>query len=132
MPQFESNGVDDLIKKLDRMGRLGEIAPKMLEESVDILKEEVVAEAGQHMDTGAMVESIQKTGTIALPSGGYYICVRPTGIDKKGVRNMAKMVYLEYGVKGRAATPILTKATMQAAPKVEQKMREVFEREVSG
>lgn len=61
---------------------------------------------------------------------GYYICVRPTGKDKDGVRNMEKMAALEYGVGGRqAATPVLTPAVHAAEDPVLKKMQEVFDRE---
>ena len=61
---------------------------------------------------------------------GYYISVRPTGKDKKGVRNMEKMAALEFGVDGKqAATPVLTPAVNDAEGKVLDKMQEVFDRE---
>jgi len=132
MPQFDIHGLDELIARLDRMGRFDEIAPKMLEESVEILQEEVTEQASGHKDTGEMVESIKPTGATRSATGSYYICTRPTGKDSKGVRNMEKMAWLEYGVKGRPATPILTTAVLNAAPMVRAKMMEVFKREVGG
>lgn len=116
---------------LDRLGRFNEIAPKMLKEAVPILEEEVIRQAAPHWSSGDMVKSIKKTGVTAGSRGGYYICVRPTGTDRKGVRNMAKMVYLEFGAKGRPATPVLTTAVLNASPAVKTKMQEVFNREVS-
>lgn len=150
MAKFDIQGFDKLMTELDRLGRFEEIAPKMLEESVGILKEEVIKEASKHRDTGEMVESIKETSTISGKGGGYYICVRPTGYasgkkwqnsrtisgkkagKRERVRNMEKLVYLEFGVKGRPATPVLTTAVLNAEPKVIAKMREVFNREVTG
>ncbi|MFD1406002.1 HK97 gp10 family phage protein [Robinsoniella peoriensis] len=150
MAKFDIQGFDKLMTELDRLGRFGEIAPKMLEESVGILKEEVIKEASKHRDTGEMVESIKETSAISGKGGGYYICVRPTGYasgkkwqnsrtisgkkagKRERVRNMEKLVYLEFGVKGRPATPVLTTAVLNAEPKVIAKMREVFNREVTG
>ena len=48
------------------------------------------------------------------------------------VRNMEKMVYLEYGTSKQRATPVLSKATRRAEKDVISKMQEVFNREVDG
>ena len=130
MAQFDINGLDELMAQLDRLGKFDDIAPKMLEEAVPILEEEVIKQATPHWASGDMVESIKPTGAMAGRSGGYYICVRPQGTDRKGIRNMEKMAWLEYGVKGRAATPVLTTAVLNAEPNVTRKMQEVFNREV--
>lgn len=132
MAQFDIQGLDQLIAKLDRLGRFDDVAPKMLEEAVPILEREVVRQATLHWDSGDMTKSIRKTGAMAGSGGGMYIAVRPTGTDHKGIRNMEKMAWLEYGVKGRAATPVLTTAVLDAKPEVLRKMQEVFNREVSG
>lgn len=131
MAQFSISGMDELLVKLNQLGRFDEIAPKMMKAGMEILQEEVVAEASKHKDTGAMVASIKPTGLMAGYDGGYYMCTRPTGRDKKGVRNMEKMVYLEYGVKGCPGVPVITAAVIKAEPKVIQAMQEVFTREIS-
>ena len=131
MAQFSISGMDELLVKLNQLGRFDEIAPKMMKAGMEILQEEVMAEASKHKDTGAMVASIKPTGLMAGYGGGYYMCTRPTGRDKKGVRNMEKMVYLEYGVKGRPGVPVITAAVIKAEPKVIQAMQEVFTREIS-
>lgn len=132
MATFDIKGVDGIMAVLDRMGRSDEIAPKMLEEAVPILEAEVIRQATPHRVSGDLVGSIKKTGAAAGRRGGYYICVRPTGTDRKGVRNMAKLAYLEFGAKGRPAVPLLTTAVLNASLAVKAKMQEVFNREVSG
>lgn len=127
---FDIHGVDELMKELEELGDFDEIAPKMLEEAVPILEHEVVKQATAHWDSGDMVKSIKKTGAIAGKRGGYYICVRPTGKDHKGVRNMEKMAYFEFGVKDRPAVPILSTAVRNAESEVMKKMQETFNREV--
>lgn len=131
MASFSISGVDELLARLNQLGKFDEVAPKMMKEGMEILQEEVVAEASKHKDTGAMAASIKPTGLMAGYGGGYYMCTRPTGRDKKGVRNMEKMVYLEYGVKGRPGVPVITAAVIKAEPKVVQAMQEVFTREIS-
>ena len=124
---FDIHGFDDLMKELDE---IGDFDPKMLEEAAPILEKEVVKQASAHWASGDMVKSIKKTGASIGKTGGYYLAVRPTGKDKKGVRNMEKMAYLEYGVKDRPAVPVLTTAVRNAEPEVMKKMQEVFDREV--
>lgn len=131
MATFNMRGIDGLEAALARIGRLDEIAPKMLEEAAPILKEEVIQQATPHWFSGSMVKSIKSTG-VKDGKDGHYICVRPTGKDKRGVRNMDKMAYLEFGRKGRAAIPVIRTAVLNAAPEVRAKMQEVFNREVSG
>ena len=130
MASFEVRGFEELLTQLDKLGRFDEAAPKMMKAGMEILQEEVVAEASKHKDTGAMAASIKPTGLMAGYGGGYYMCTRHTGRDKKGVRNMEKLAYLEFGVKGRPATPVITSAVIRAEPRVLQAMQEVFNREV--
>lgn len=130
MARFDIEGFDDILAQLDRMARFDEVAPKMMDAGMEILQGEVIAEASKHQDTGAMVASIKPTGLMSGHGGGYYMYTRPTGKDKRGVRNIEKLAYLEYGVKGRPATPVITSAVLRAESRVLQAMREVFEREV--
>lgn len=131
MAQFNVRGMDEFASALERLGRIHEIAPKMLEEAAPILEKEVIRQATPHWVSGDMVKSIKRTKVRSGKSGGYSICVRPTGKDRKGVRNMEKAAYLEFGAKGRPAVPIITTAVLNATPEVMEKMREVFNREVS-
>ena len=128
MAKFDIYGIDDFMKEISQID-LDRIAPKMLEESVPILEKSVREESAKHRDTGAMQESIQATGA-SVNARGHYIWVRPTGRDEKGVRNMEKMVYMEYGTSKQGATPVLSPAVRKAEDKVTDKMQEVFNREV--
>ncbi|MDO4553704.1 MAG: HK97 gp10 family phage protein [Lachnospiraceae bacterium] len=132
MAQFDIHGVNEFMAQLDKLGNFDEVAPKMLEGAVPVLEKEVVKQVSAHWVTGDMANSIKRTGVLKTKSGSYYISVRPTGKDRKGVRNMEKAVWLEYGVRGRPAVPILTTAVLNATPEVQQKMKEVFDREVNG
>lgn len=127
MAKFDIHGIDDFMKEISQID-IDRIAPKMLEESVPILEKSVRAESAKHRDTGAMEESIKATGA-NINARGHYICVRPTGRDEKGVRNMEKMVYMEYGTSKQAATPALSPAVRKAEGPVLEKMQEVFNRE---
>lgn len=128
MAKFDIHGIDDFMREISQID-IDRIAPKMLEESVPILEKSVRDESAKHRDTGAMEESIKATGT-NINARGHYICVRPTGRDEKGVRNMEKMVYMEYGTGKQEATPVLSPAVRKAEDPVTEKMQEVFNREV--
>lgn len=128
MAKFEVQGIDDFMKEISQID-IDRIAPKMLEESVPILEKSVRAESSKHWDTGAMETSIKATGA-NINARGHYIYVRPTGRDEKGVRNMEKMVYMEYGTSKQKATPVLSPAVRKAEDPVTEKMQEVFNREV--
>ena len=105
------------------------IAPVMLEEAAPILEQSVKKKAAGHKVSGDMLKSIKKT-KVNRNQSGYYISVRPTGRDNKGVRNMEKMAALEYGVDGKqGATPVITPAAHEAETAVLDKMQEVFNRE---
>lgn len=148
MAQFDIKGFEELLAQVDRLGYFDDVAPEMMEAGMDVLEKEVIAEAEKHRDTGEMIESIRRTGLSKTANGSYYMCTRPTGYSSKQgkwknarkgkgegkgrtkVRNMEKLVWLEYGVKGRSGTPIVTKAIIQAEPGVMRAMREVFERKV--
>ena len=92
-----------------------------------------------------MVDSIKSTKAGKTRYGGYFAISRPTGYARTGwkyartkknagtkerLRNMEKLVYLEYGTSKQPATPVLTKAIKDSEPKVLRKMQEVFNREV--
>lgn len=135
MAEFDVHGFENLLTELDRIGRTDEVAPKMMNAGMEVLQEHIIAEASKHEDTGEMVASIKPTGITVSANGSYYMCTRPTGYDsrkRQRIRNMEKLVYLEYGVKGRPATPVIKTAVIRAEQGVIQAMRKVFENEVGG
>lgn len=134
MAEFDVHGFENLFAELERLGKSESAAPKMMEAGMEVLQKEVIAAASKHKDTGEMVTSIKPTGLTKSADGSYYMCTRPTGhaSRKQKIRNMEKLVYLEYGVKGRPATPIIKSAIIKAEPGVVRAMRKVFEQEVGG
>lgn len=128
MAKFESEGLDDLMKNLSLL-EVERIAPMMLEEAVPILEGAVKSRAAAHKRSGNMYQSIKKTKA-KRDGSGHSICVRPTGEDAKGIRNMEKMAYLEYGTSKQAVTPVILPAVRESEESVCSKMQEVFDREV--
>lgn len=128
MANFSVEGLDDLMKELDSLD-IDRIAPVMLEEAVPILERNVKNRASAHKETGEMQKSIRPTKS-KRTGEGYSITVRPTGKDKKGVRNMEKSCYLEFGTSKQGATPVISPAVRESEDPVAEKMQEVFDREV--
>lgn len=133
MANFEMTGLEDFIRQLERAGDLERIAPEMIKEALPILETEmkraVQQEANRGYATGEMVASIKPTKA-SRNRYGYFGVVRPTGKDKKGVRNMEKLAYLHYGTCKQAARPVVTKAVFHAREKALAKMQEVYSRMV--
>lgn len=129
MAQFQVKGINELAQRLNELGSTEETAMRMLEEAAPILQEAMRKNSEPHKDTGAMAESI-KPSKPTRGSQGHEIIVRPTGKDKKGVRNMEKMIHLEYGTSKQPATPVVLPSVKEAENKVVEKMKEVFEREI--
>ena len=152
MGRFDFQVPTDFIKQLGKLADVDRIAPQMIDEALPILERNVksevakVSQAGRvitytytsksgkvikatRKQTGDLLKSI-KLSKAKKNKYGYYASVQPTGKDKKGVRNMEKMVYLEYGTTKQPARPTLTKAIKDSEKAVLGKMQEVFNREV--
>jgi len=131
MGKFDFQIPDSFLKQLGKLSDVERIAPKMIDEAMPILERNLKAELAKHKRTGDMVNSVRKTKA-GRNKYGYYAVVRPTGKDRKGVRNMEKLAHAEYGTSKQPPTPILTKAIKDSENAVLDKMQEVFEREVNG
>lgn len=133
MANYEMNGFDELARQLEQVSDLDGIAPEMLNEALPILESElkktVREEADKGYATGDMEQSIKKSRA-RRNQYGYFGIVRPTGKDKKGIRNMEKLAYLHYGTSKQPARPVVTKAVFRAESKIIGKMQECYNRMV--
>lgn len=111
------------------------IAPKALKDSAPITERVLIEKSRAHVGkTGRMHASI-KTYKVKKKGDGFTIFIGPSGTDRRGVRNMEKMAYLEYGVKGidslgrrrnQPPTPVLTTTIQETKEDVYDKMQDVF------
>lgn len=129
MAKFSFKIPDDLTRQLERLQNTDEIAPKMIDAGIPIVKDEMVRRADSHRRTGAMSGSIKPTQPKRTGSG-HSAVVRPTGRDGRGTRNMEKMMYLEYGTSHQRATPVIVPTVAATESSVIEAMREVFNKEV--
>lgn len=124
---FKVEGLSQMMADLQLLEEQSdELAPKMLEAAAPILERSLKGTLSTHVRTGELVGSIQTTKA-SKGEKGWHITVRPTGKDRKGVRNMEKMAYLEYGTSKQPATPVLAPAVRQAEGACIQAMQRVFD-----
>ena len=106
---------------------VGKMTDEMIQAAEPIMLEKMKHHAQKHNYSGSMQKSIKSTG-IKTNRSGKFLVVRPTGKDSKGVRNMEKMAYLEYGTYKQAATPVVTPAVKEAESIVERAMDAIFDK----
>lgn len=129
MAKFSFSIPDKLTAQLNKLGCIDEVAPKMINSGLPIVEKELVGRSEKHRETGAMAASVKPTEP-KKNKYGYYGLVRPTGRDEKGVRNMAKMAYLEYGTSKQSATPVLSPAVAATENQVVNAMQNTFDKEM--
>lgn len=131
MAKFSYNPPADFLKQLGRLAQIDEVAPMMVDEAIPIVRNKLKKEVAYNVRTGALQESIRATKSKKLKSGSQYACAMPTGTDENGTRNMEKFAYLEFGTSKQAATPVITTVLGDTEGSVNQKMSEVFKREMA-
>jgi len=79
--------------------------------------------------TGDLEKSVRVSKVKTDRDGNKVVYVLPTGEDRHGVSNMAKLAYIEYGVRSqnRAPKPITVKTIKDAQSAVDKTMQEKLE-----
>ena len=121
-----STALENQINKFDIVD---EIAPKMLKKATPVVEKHLKSSLQTHNQTGEMINSIKPT-TPNKGKRGWVSTVRPTGRDDKGVRNMEKLVYLQYGTSKQVATPVLEQVVNKSKDEVQTAMQEIFSEEM--
>lgn len=131
--KMEAVGFMDLIRKFDGEVQDMERTVKLaLQEGgevlTDVTKEEVKRAANRGYATGELARSIAPTSA-QKNRWGYFVAVRPTGVDPRGTRNGAKWGYLKYG-NGRGSAPrdFEEKAIQRSEKEIVKVAQDVFER----
>lgn len=104
----------------------------MLHAGAKIAREEMQAALKEYKirDTGDLIKSI-KASKIKKGDSGKYITIRPTGYDRHGVPNALKGYVYEIGTSRLPARPWKTLADVRMRDKIQARMREVFQEEMS-
>lgn len=133
MAQFKVTGLDVIRDQLKERGAKVEgTVNHMLYAGAKVMREEMKAALKEYKikDTGDLIKSI-KSGKIKKAGGEKYVTVSPTGYDRHGVPNAIKAYVYELGSSKHPARPWKTLADERGGSKAIQRMREVFEEEMS-
>lgn len=128
MAKFETDvSLDDFISDLSSV-EIEMFAPEALTKCAPIVQNRMEQLASAHSRTGRMKNSIRAKKPTKRKDR-YTLFVGPQGKDRKGVRNMEKMSYLEYGVKAhrQPATPVITPTIEQTKTSVWETMQATFD-----
>lgn len=137
MGRFTVNGMDKLMASFENIADIDKIAPKMCEAAGKVLERNLKEEIASEYERGDMYNSIKPT-KVKKVGDKHVIVVRPTGKNRHGERNMAVLMYLNYGyqnikakrfVQGRGT---LKKVISASKGECEKVMQEVWERETKG
>ena len=117
MASFECQGLDEMINQMRKLGQLdGPIVAEMLDAAAEIIRDgwKESAERHGHVDTGAMVNSIDFP--VKGDARALYRDIYPQGNDAKGVSNAMKAFILHYGKSSKAGTYWVDEAERKAGP----------------
>ena len=129
MARFETAGITDLIKEMERMGQAsGEVAEAMVNAAVYVIRDAWVESAENHdlKNYGDMIDSIGFPAPVQNVGGIVYRDVYPQGKDRNGVRNAEKAFVLNYGRHNLEPTYWVDEADAAAGPKVQQRLEELW------
>ena len=136
MASINIEGLDDLVKKLDKLavkGNLDDIAMKAVDAAAPVVESSMRSAIGSMeygpYSTGSIASSVQATSA-AVNGYGVFAVARPTGRDSKGERNGAKAAYLQYGTPNMPARPWRQKAVNSAMGPAIKTMEEVVKAEM--
>jgi HK97 gp10 family phage protein len=138
MAKLTIEGMDEIQNMLDQLAQPTKMAIKAVNAASPILEESlkssIEAAANHGYATGELAGSIVATPA-AENSLGVYSVVRAVGSDKKGLRNVEKMAYLEYGTRRKDGTgqephPVRQNAINAAQDKCESVIEKTIAKEV--
>lgn len=130
MAKFKVNDYEDaLADQFNSLLDIDAIAPKLLSGATPVVEKNLKSALSTHNQTGQMINSIKATKP-NKGKRGWVSTVRPTGRDDKGVRNMEKLVYLQYGTSKQVATPVLEQVVNKSSKEVEEVMQKIFNEEM--
>lgn len=127
---FEEMGFDALADELERLGKVDEYAPQLLQEASPILENALKASIGHETNRGYATGSLKASIRANKPAKnkyGHYVAVTARGKDKKGVRNNEKLAYLNYGTSKQEARLVIPIAIRKSERKCLEVMQQKFE-----
>lgn len=141
MARASLTGFDDLESMLSKLMEPTKMAVKAVDAAAPVLEESLRSEIrkaanrtdekGYPYSTGELAASIHRTEAKENHLGVFSV-VKADGTDSKGLRNVEKLAYLEYGVasRGQVPRPVRQKAVNSAEEECIRIMQEVIYEEV--
>lgn len=141
MARAKITGFDNLSQFFAKLEHPEKIAIKAVDKAAPVLEESFRSEIrkaadrtdkkGRPYSTGELAASVYRTEAKENHLGVFSV-VKVEGTDSKGVRNVEKLAYLEYGVasKGQDPHPVRQKANNAAEEECVKIMQEVIYEEV--
>lgn len=128
-------GFDELDKAMKKLAEPGKMAIKAVDKAAPILEKALSSAVSSAADrgyaTGELASSIKATKARENDFGVFSVA-KPEGFNRKGLRNVEEMAYLEYGVKsrGQEPRPVRDKAVASAEGACISAMEKVISEEV--
>lgn len=133
--------LDPLLKKLEQLGRLDDVAPKMVDAMTHMVMLTLRAQLQQHRQSGQLENSIKQVKAKKSKTGAFVGSVRAFGYDKyskplppdypKGTPNAIKLAALEFGNSDQAATPVVKIAIEKSKKDALEYAQIIYEMEMS-
>ena len=133
MGRFDFQVSTEFLKTLGKLSQIDQVAPKMIDEALPTCTEYLkngINSANHPYSKGDMVRSIKEKRATQDKNGAWKGITRPTGKGEDGTRNMEKLAYYEYGTSKQPARPIMDKIKNDASVPAQEKMEDVFKREM--
>lgn len=137
MAKLSINGLERVTDELIRIGKIGEVANKMLKSGAEVTKQCWKNAIQNHnlIDSHDMINSIGYTRTNDSGTGRRIVTIYPKGKDENGVRNAEKAAYNHYGTfKGNRIkrTNFVDDVVTEAKEKAVEAMEEELKKHVQG
>lgn len=98
------------------------IAPQLLEAVEPLLKDSLISEMKDHVETSSMIGSIRSQ--VKKNDIGWFLTTYPRGKDANGIRNMDKAMYIHFGTDEISPDPMFTRAVKN----IESEAYEIMEK----
>jgi len=138
--KFETDNLNDMIKRIESFAGSEEVYIEAISSGTEIMKNAIQTGASKHRRTGAMAKSLKTTKPVQNKYGDWVGRVKFTGSDgvsvsKSGNKfdrtNWIKAFRIEYGTSKQTAKPFVRPAIQSSESKINEKMKQVFDRKLS-
>lgn len=135
MAHINFTGFDELDKVMKNLAEPEKMAIKAVDAAAPVLEKALSAAIASAADrgyaTGNLASSVETTKA-QENNLGVFAVAKPEGLNRKGLRNVEEMAYLEYGVRSRnqAPRPVRDRAASAAESACVSAMEAVINEEV--